>query len=90
MFKGLFKLDIGIIIGVINEANDNDFINIFVFDEPVRFTKEKNIVDIDERNNTLGIYTKSGRVKETIIDVDSIKYINRVQPAKFGVDPRDM
>lgn len=77
----------GIIFGVINEANDNDIINIFVFDEPVRFTKEKYIVDIDERNNTLGLYTKKGIVEEKIIDIDSIKQINRKEPRKNGLDP---
>lgn len=74
----------------IEDAKDDDLINIFGFNNHVQFTKEDCFVDIDDINNILSIYTKKGQVKEDYIDIDSIKHINIIGRGNFGVDPRDM
>lgn len=74
----------------IEDANDTDLINIFGFNNHIRFTKEDRFVNIDDATNTLGIHTKSGDIHEDYIDIDSIKHINIIGRRNFGADPRNM
>ena len=79
-------MDSTLIKGIINEANENNLIKVYVFSEPIRITKKNYFIDVYDDADTIEIIKKSGKIHDMVIDIDSIKHIEVVEP-KFGVDP---
>jgi len=73
--------------GIINEANENNLIRIYVFSKPIGITKEKYFINIDGDANIIEIIKKSGKIRDMIININSIKYIEVIEPENFGTDP---
>ena len=73
--------------GIINEANENNLIEIYVFSKPIRITKKNYFITIIDEGNTIEINKKNGKVRDMIIDIDSIRYVEVTEPQNFGMDP---
>ena len=80
-------MDSTLIKGIINEANENNLIKVYVFSEPIRITKKNYFIDVYDDADTIEIIKKSGKVRDIGIDIDSIKYIEVEGPENFGLDP---
>ena len=80
-------MDSTLIKGIINEANENNLIKVYVFSEPIRITKKNYFIDVYDDADTIEIIKKSGKVRDIVIDIDSIKYIEVEGPENFGLDP---
>lgn len=74
------------VLTAIDEANEDDLIEIFVFRKPVQFCKLNYDFDVSTESKTLSLVSKNGRVVK-VINLNSIKIIRIQSPINHLMDP---
>lgn len=83
-------MNIDKVFEIIEDADINDKIEIFIFNKPIEFNKKEFVMEVCKTTNTIEILSKKGIINKTIIDAKDIKYIKTIEPMNIGMDPRDM
>ena len=83
-------MNVDLIKSIYEEANNKDFIEVYVFNEPIVITKEEYFIDTYCNDEIIAIIKRSGDIEEIYIDPNSIKYIKIAAPKKIGTDFRDI